>query len=142
MTTLRIFAIGMLSIALSGCVLVVATDRDEETKANDGEVTKNVRVKVAATTLDGEMTKCPAGTTTVTEDVSQENGKTMTTLVCTKTGVKTSVDKSSSKAELLQALVTARSKLASDTNLSAPSRQRVLDALDEQISQLAVKDQK
>jgi hypothetical protein len=59
-----------------------------------------------------------------------------------KTGVKTSVDKSGSKAELLQALVTARSKLASDTNLSAPSRQRVLDALDEQISHLTVKDQK
>lgn len=142
MTTLRIFAIGMLSIALSGCVLVVGTDRDEETKANDGKVTKNVRVKVAATTLDGEMVKCPEGTTTVTEDVSQENGKTMTTLVCTKTGVKTSVDKSSSKAELLQALVTARSKLASDTSLSAPSRQRLLDALDEQISQLVVNDHK
>ena len=142
MTTLRIFAIGMLSIALSGCVLVVGTDRDEETKANDGKVTKNVRVKVAATTLDGEMVKCPEGTTTVTEDVSQENGKTMTTLVCTKTGVKTSVNKSDSKAELLQALVTARSELASDTNLSAPSRQRLLDALDEQISQLTVKDQK
>ena len=136
MTTLRIFAIGMLSIALSGCVLAIGTDRYEEAKANNGEVTKTVRVKVAATTLDGEIAKCPEGTITVTEDVSQENGKTMTTLVCTKTGVKTSVDKSGSKAELLQALVTARSKLASDTNLSAASRQRVLDALDEQISQL------
>jgi len=142
MTTLRIFAIGMLSIALSGCVLVVGTDRDEEAKGSDSGITKTVRVKVAATTLASEMTQCPEGTTTVTEDVSQENGKTMTTLVCTKTGITTSVTKPESDAQLLQALITARTKLASDTTLSAVSRQRVLDALDEQITRLTIEDKK
>ena len=140
MTTLRIFAIGVLSIALSGCVLVVGTDRDEGATASDSGITKTVRVKVAATTLASEMTKCPEGTSTVTEDVSQKNGKTMTTLVCTKTGITTSATRPEEDAELLQALITARSKLASDTQLSAASRQRALDALNEQITRLTVKD--
>jgi hypothetical protein len=140
MTTLRIFAIGVLSIALSGCVLVVGTDRDEGAKASDSGITKTVRVKVAATTLASEMTKCPEGTSMVTEDVSQKNGKTMTTLVCTKTGITTSATRPEEDAELLQALITARSKLASDIQLSAASRQRALDALNEQITRLTIKD--
>lgn len=41
-----------------------------------------------------------------------------------------------SDAELLQALVLARSKLATDANLPDATRQRVLETLDEQIARL------
>ena len=43
-----------------------------------------------------------------------------------------------SDAELLQALVLARAKLATDANLPDATRQRVLEALDEQIARLTV----
>lgn len=41
-----------------------------------------------------------------------------------------------SDAELLQALVLARAKLATDANLPDATRQRVLETLDEQIARL------
>lgn len=43
-----------------------------------------------------------------------------------------------SDAELLQALVLARSKLATDANLPDATRQRILETLDEQIKRLTV----
>lgn len=142
MNRARVFAIGVLSIVLSGCVLVVGTDNDKKAKANSDAATEIVKIKVAASTLSADMAKCPEGTTTVTEDVSRENGKTVATIVCTKTAAKDSASTSDSNAEILQALVLARTKLASDTNLPIASRQRAIEALDEQIARLKVYDKK
>lgn len=75
-------------LALSGCVIAIDTDRDDEKKQDKTPTTKVVTI--------GEK----------------------------------------SDAELLRALVLARSKLAMDANLPDATRQRVLETLDEQIARL------
>lgn len=142
MSRIRVFAVGALSIVLSGCVLVVGTDDDKKAKANTDATTEIVRVKVAASTLSDDMAKCPEGTKTVTEDVSRENGKTVATIVCAKAAAQDPASTSDANAELLQTLVLARTKLASDTSLPIASRQRTIEALDEQIARLKIYDKK
>ena len=75
-------------LALSGCVIAIDTDRDDEKKSDKTPTAKIVTI--------GEK----------------------------------------SDAELLQALVLARAKLAMDANLPDATRQRVLETLDEQIARL------
>lgn len=77
-------------LALSGCVIAIDTDRDDEKKSDKTATAKIVTI--------GEK----------------------------------------SDAELLQALVLARAKLAMDANLPDATRQRVLETLDEQIARLTV----
>lgn len=77
-------------LTLSGCVIAIDTDRDDEKKQEKPSTTKIVTI--------GEK----------------------------------------SDAELLQALVLARSKLATDANLPDATRQRLLETLDEQIARLTV----
>jgi len=77
-------------LALSGCVIAIDTDRDDEKKSDKTPTAKIVTI--------GEK----------------------------------------SDAELLQALVLARAKLATDANLPDATRQRVLETLDEQIARLTV----
>lgn len=89
MTFLRQSLLLSALLALSGCVIAIDTDRDEE-KKSDKTTTKIVAI--------GEK----------------------------------------SDAELLQALVLARAKLATDANLPDATRQRVLETLDEQIARLTV----
>lgn len=89
MTFLRRSLLLSALLALSGCVIAIDTDRDEE-KKSDKTTTKIVTI--------GEK----------------------------------------SDAELLQALVLARAKLATDANLPDATRQRVLETLDEQIARLTV----
>lgn len=90
MTFLRqLLLLGVL-LALSGCVIAIDTDRDDEKKSDKTPITKIVTI--------GEK----------------------------------------SDAELLQALVLARAKLATDANLPDATRQRVLETLDEQIARLTV----
>lgn len=119
MSTFRTFAVGLTAILLSGCVLVVGANRDEDKK-----------------------TECPEGTTTITANVSQQEGKAVKTLICTKTLVKSSSTPSVTDVELLQSLMLARTRLAADTSLNEPSRQRILEALDEQIARLTVTGKK
>ncbi len=90
MTFLRQLLLLTALLALSGCVIAIDTDRDEEKKPEKNPTTKIVAI--------GEK----------------------------------------SDAELLQALVLARAKLATDANLPDATRQRVLEALDEQIARLTV----
>jgi len=90
MTFLRQSLLLAVLLTLSGCVIAIDTDRDDERKKD----------------------------------------KTPTTQIIT-VGEK-------SDAELLQALVLARSKLAMDVNLPDATRQRILETLDEQIARLTV----
>lgn len=142
MFTFRTFAVGLSAILLSGCVLVVGADRDEDKKNDKVVSAKVVRLDAAGTPLSVEKTECPEGTTTITANVSQQEGKAVKTLICTKTLVKSSSTPSVTDVELLQSLMLARTKLAADTSLNEPSRQRILEALDEQIARLTVTGKK
>lgn len=88
MTFLRQLLLVTALLTLSGCVIAIDTDRDNEKKQDKTPTTKVVTI--------GEK----------------------------------------SDAELLRALVLARSKLAMDANLPDATRQRVLETLDEQIARL------
>jgi hypothetical protein len=88
MTFLRQLLLVTALLTLSGCVIAIDTDRDDEKKQDKTPTTKVV---------------------TISEK---------------------------SDAELLRALVLARSKLAMDANLPDATRQRVLETLDEQIARL------
>lgn len=90
MTFLRKSLLLTAILALSGCVIAIDTDHDDEKKPDKTPITKVITI--------GEK----------------------------------------SDAELLQALVLARSKLAMDANLPDATRQRVLETLDEQIARLTV----
>lgn len=88
MTFLRQLLSVTALLTLSGCVIAIDTDRDDEKKQDKTPTTKVVTI--------GEK----------------------------------------SDAELLRALVLARSKLAMDANLPDATRQRVIETLDEQIARL------
>jgi hypothetical protein len=90
MTFLRNSLLLAALLGLSGCVIAIDTDHDDEKKQVKTPTTKVITI--------GEK----------------------------------------SDAELLQALVLARSKLAMDANLPDATRQRVLETLDEQIARLTV----
>ena len=90
MTFLRQSLLPTVLLTLSGCVIAIDTDRDDERKKDKAPTTQIVTF--------GEK----------------------------------------SDAELLQALVLARSKLAMDVNLPDATRQRILETLDEQIARLTV----
>lgn len=89
MTLLRHSLLLVSLLSLSGCVIAIDTDRDDDPKQSKVTSTKIVTI--------GEK----------------------------------------SDAELLQALVLARAKLAADVNMPDANRQRVLETLDKEIARLS-----
>jgi hypothetical protein len=89
MTFLRSSLLLALLFTLSGCVIAIDTDRDDEKKQDKATSTRIVTIG----------------------------------------------DKSD--AELLQALILARAKLAADVNTPDANRQRVLETLDKEITRLS-----